>query len=80
MAREWRLLTTDDPSRTLGEGEVSYFGTLIEAANAFAKSEAPFKTVVFDDGCQARELNHDEERLLEHVCAKLGFDVEEVQG
>ena len=36
------------------------------------------KTVIFDDGCCARELNRDEQRLLENVCAKLGYDVAEV--
>ena len=42
------------------------------------KAEAPFETVIYDDGCTARELNRDETRLLENVCAKLGYDVEEV--
>jgi hypothetical protein len=78
--RPYRLLITDDPTRTLGEavqaGDVRYFPTLIAAANAFAKSEAPFKTVVFDDGCVARDLTDDEERFLERVCDMLGYEVE----
>jgi hypothetical protein len=32
--------------------------------------------VIYDDGCTARELNRNEQRLLESVCAKLGYDVE----
>jgi hypothetical protein len=36
--------------------------------------------VVFDDGHVARELHHDEERLLANVCSKLGLEVEEVEG
>jgi hypothetical protein len=84
MAGDWRLLTTTDPDRTFGDaveaGDVRHFPTLIEAANAFAKSEAPFKTVVYDDGHQARDLTDDEERLLAAVCAKLGLEVEGVEG
>jgi 5-methylcytosine-specific restriction endonuclease McrA len=82
MPGPYRVLSTEDPNRTLGEaveaGDVRYFPTLIEAANAFAKSEAPFKTVVFDDGHQARDLTATEERLLANVCAKLGLEVGEV--
>jgi hypothetical protein len=84
MPGPYRLLTTDDPDRTLGQsldaGGVTYHPTMIEAANAFAKSEAPFKTVVYDDGCEARGLTADEERLVENVCTKLGLEVGEVQG
>ena len=57
-----------------------YFASMIEAANAFAKIAAPFKTIVYDDGCHARELDRREQRLLENVCAKLGYDVEEIGG
>jgi hypothetical protein len=80
----YRLLTTQDPDRTFGDaveaGGVRYFPTLIEVANAFAKSEAPFKTVLYDDGHEARELTADEDRLLAAVCSKLGLDVQEVEG
>jgi hypothetical protein len=74
----YRLITTDDPGKTLGQGEVRYFGSMLDAANAFAKATEPYKTVIFDDGCTARELNRNEQRLLENVCAKLGYDVAEV--
>ncbi len=83
-ARPYRLISTDDPGRTLGEavqaGDVTYHPSMLAAANAFAKSEAPFKTVLYDDGHLARELTGDEERLLENVCAKLGLEVGEVGG
>ena len=71
----YRLIVTDDPCKTLGQGEVRYFGSMIDAANAFAKATEPYKTVIYDDGCTARELNRNEQRLLENVCAKLGYDV-----
>lgn len=74
----YRLVVTDDPCRTLAQGEVRYFGSMLDAANAFAKATEPYKTVIYDDGCTARELNRNEQRLIENVCAKLGFDVAEV--
>jgi hypothetical protein len=74
----YRLITTDDPSRTLGQGDVRYFRTLVQAANAFVKAEAPFRQIVYDDGCTARELDENEQRFLETVCGMLGYDVEEV--
>ena len=84
MPGPYRLISTDDPASTLGEavdaGYVTYHPTILDAANAFAKAEAPFKTVVFDDGCEARDLTANEERLLANVCAKLGLEVEEVEG
>ena len=76
--RPYRLIVTDDPCKTLGLGDVRYLGSMLAAANAFAKATEPYKTVIFDDGCCARELNRDEQRLLENVCAKLGLDVAEV--
>jgi len=78
-ARPYRLIVTDDPCGTLAQGEMRYFATPLEAANAFAKATEPFKTVIYDDGCTARELNRDEQRLLENVCAKLGYDLETVE-
>jgi hypothetical protein len=77
MSGPYRLITTDDPCKTLGQGEVRYFAAMIDAANAFVKATEPFKTVIYDDGCTARDLNRDEERLLENVCAKLGYAVED---
>ena len=76
--RPYRLITTDDPCRTLAQGEVRYFAAMIDAANAFVKATEPYKTVIYDDGCLVRELNRDEQRLLENVCSMLGYDVEEV--
>jgi hypothetical protein len=80
----YRLISTNDPARTLGEavdaGDVTYHPTILDAANAFAKSTAPFKTVVYDDGHHARDLTADEERLIENVCTKLGLEVGEVRG
>jgi hypothetical protein len=74
----YRVITTDDPCKTLAQGEVRYFASMIEAANAFVKAAEPYKTIVYDDGCTARHPNGDEQRLLENVCAKLGYDVEEI--
>jgi hypothetical protein len=51
---------------------------MLDAANAFVKAAEPFKTVIYDDGCTARHLNGDGRRLLENVCATLGYDVEEL--
>jgi hypothetical protein len=74
----YRLITTDDPCKTLGQGEVRYFATMLDAANAFAKATESYKTVIYDDGCTARELNRNEQRLLENVCTMLGYDVGQV--
>ena len=74
----YRLIVSDDPCRTLAQGEMRYFATMLAAANAFVKAEQPYMQIVYDDGCSARHLNGDEQRLLENVCAKLGYDVEEV--
>lgn len=78
--RPYRLIVSDDASKTLGQGEVRYFARIIDAANAFAKAPEPFKQIIYDDGCTARELNRDEEWMLESVCRILGHDVEEVEG
>jgi hypothetical protein len=53
---------------------------MLEASNAFVKSDAPFKTVVYDDGCRARHLIDREERQLEQVCSMLGYELGEVGG
>ena len=66
--RERRQLTPGENAQALG---------LLEQARA-AKAVEPHKTVVFDDGCDARELNSDESRLLEDVCARLGYTVGDV--
>ena len=82
--RPYRLLMTDDPDLTLRQaldaGHVTHHATMLAAANAFAKAEKRYRTIVYDDGCHARELNGAEIRLLENVCAKLGHEVVEVDG
>ena len=65
------------PEPDTGEGEIRHYPTMLQAANAFAKTEAPFKQVIFDDGHLARELNRREQQQLEDVCDMLGLDVEE---
>ncbi len=76
--RPWKLITTTDPDQMLGDGEFRHFGSLLAAANAFAKDTTPYKTIVFDDGCVVRELTPVEERHLGDVCALHGFDVDRV--
>lgn len=78
MKKPYRLIVTDDASQTLGEGRMRHFRTMLEAANAFAKSDAPFKAVIFDDGHHARELTEREERMLNRVCDLLGLDINEI--
>jgi hypothetical protein len=81
MRRNYRLIVTDDPELTLGECRVaSYHETILEAANAFVKHESPYRQIVWDDSAHARELDDREQRLLEHVCNTLGYDVEEIEG
>ena len=74
----YRLIVSDDPCKTLGQGDVRYFTSMIAAANAFVKATEPYRTIVYDDGGEARHLNGDELRLLENVCRMLGHTVEEV--
>jgi hypothetical protein len=76
----YRLIVTDDPDRTFGEGDMRYFGSMLDAANAFVKATEPYKVIVFDDGCVARELNGREQGLLEAVCDMLGYDLGAVDG
>jgi hypothetical protein len=78
--RPYRLIVSDDPCKTLGQGEVRYFARIIDAANAFAKAPEPYKQIIFDDGRVASELNRNEQWMLETVCRFLGYDVEEVEG
>jgi hypothetical protein len=77
MKRPYRLITTDDPDKTLGEGDMRYYKTVLAAANAMVKSPAPFKTIIFDDGCVARDLDDREQQMVEHVCGLLGYDLED---
>ena len=73
----YRLIVSDDPCRTLAQGEVRYFPTMLRAANVFVKAAEPFKQIIYDDGCEARELNRSEQWMLETVCRIFGYDVEE---
>jgi hypothetical protein len=41
--RPYRLITSDDPCKTLGQGEVRYFASMSAAANAFERAEEPYK-------------------------------------
>ena len=76
----YRLIATDDPTRTLRQGDVRHFRTLVHAAHAFVNAPAPFRQIVYDDGCTARELDPHEQLFLEMVCNLLGHDLEAVEG
>jgi hypothetical protein len=76
-AKPYKLITTTDPARTLGEGTMHHYATCLAASNAFAKSTAPHKTVVYDDGHMVRDLNEREQQLLIDVCDMLGLEVVE---
>jgi hypothetical protein len=78
LRRPYKLITTDDPSLTFGEGRKRHYASMIEAANAFVHAQEPCKAIVYDDGCLVRDLDEDEEWLLEQVCHKLGYDLEDV--
>ena len=78
-SQPYRLITTTDPDETLGEamqaGRVSYHETLLAAANALAKVDRAYGTVVYDDGCSpARDLTEREERILLQVCRLHGVE------
>jgi hypothetical protein len=74
-SKPYRLIVTNDPTNSLRDGHTSYHRDLLDASNAFVKSNAPYKTIVFDDGCTARELTDTEQANLERVCEKLGVEV-----
>ena len=42
------------------------------------QAPAPFRQIVYDDGCCARDLDEDEQRFLETVCSMLGHELEDV--
>jgi hypothetical protein len=72
------VCAASDAEQTLGDSARRYYATCLEACNAFAKSQAPYKQILFDDGCEVRWLNAREQRLLHKVCDLLGLQVEEV--
>jgi hypothetical protein len=78
MNGPYLLITTADANRTFGEGDMRFFATMLDAANAFVKAPEPYKVIVYDDGCVARELDGRERGLLEAVCDMLGYDLGEV--
>jgi hypothetical protein len=77
-ARPYGLIVSDHPCKTLAQGDVRHYARLLDACNAFAKAPEPYKQIIFDDGCTARELNRNEQWMLESVCRILGFGIEEV--
>ena len=78
--RPYRLIVTDNPDQMLGKGQMTHFATCLEACNAFVKHPAQYKTIVYDNGHEARELDQREERMLAAVCEKLGLEIEDVNG
>lgn len=74
--RPWKCILTDDPDRTLGEGQITHHATLIDAANKLAQATSPYGTIIRDDGHQARELTTQEQGLVDHVCQILGIDTQ----
>lgn len=78
--RPYKLIVTDDPTRTLGECPTRHYRTLLDAANAFVKTREPYRQILYDIGHEARELNEREQALLDRVCHMLGFDVEQIDG
>jgi hypothetical protein len=75
--RPYKLIVTDNPDQTLGEGRIRGYRTMLQAANAFVNDPAPYKQIIYDDGQDARELTPPENRLLQLVSGMLGYDVEE---
>jgi hypothetical protein len=76
--RPYTLIVSDDPTKTYGEGQMSDWPTLDEAARAFLRSPAPYKAIVFDDDHEARELNAAEQAGVRCVCAVAGYSIEEI--
>lgn len=72
------VITSDDPTATLGEGQKQHFATMLAAANAFAESKGACKQIVYDNEHEVRWLNAPEQRLLHKVCGLLGLEVEDV--
>jgi hypothetical protein len=80
MSRPYKLIVTDDPTTTLGDGKIRHYPTMLAAANAFVKAPDPYQQVIYDDGSEARELNDRELQLLEDVCDLLGYELGETSG
>jgi hypothetical protein len=76
--RPWKVIVSHDADRTLEEGDIREYVSLFEASRAFAMANEPLKALIHDDGVQVRELDDRERTFLEAVCAKLGYDIEQV--
>jgi hypothetical protein len=75
--RPYKLIVTTNTDQTLGHGTITHHATMLDAANAFVNTDAPYRQVIYDDGRVARELDRREQRLLEDVCDMLGYEVAE---
>jgi 5-methylcytosine-specific restriction endonuclease McrA len=73
----WKVITSDTPDKTLAEGTIRHYSSLVAAATALAKSTQPYGQIIRDTGHEARELNDRERAFVEHVCDQLGMDVSE---
>jgi hypothetical protein len=66
---------------TLAEGDVhSCHETVKAAAEAFVHCTAPLKQIVVEEASGPRFLDEDEERVLEQVCSRHGFDLLDIEG
>lgn len=76
-ASPYVLLTADSEAEAdAGVPAHSHHSQFVDAINAFVHNPAPYKTIVYDDGHQVRDLNAREEALLKHACSMLGVEVE----
>jgi hypothetical protein len=79
-SRPWKLCTTDNPDHTLEDGTIRGYPQLIDAANALVHAPEQYKTILFDDGQQVRELSDVEQAFVERVASMLGYEVEQLGG
>lgn len=75
-ASPYILLVADSEAEAdAGVPAHSHHAQAVDAINAFVHADAPFKTIVYDDGHHVRDLNAREHALLEHACSMLGKDL-----
>ena len=48
--RPYRLIVTDDPCKTLAQGEVRYFASMLEAGNGISRRESSRELLPQPDG------------------------------
>jgi hypothetical protein len=66
---------------TLGEGDVrGRYRTLAKAAYEFVHCSAPYRQLLADEDGTVRFLNKWEERYVDDVARRHGWDVEDVDG